>query len=140
MLRRFLVLGVGAFALVVVLGAPGQVHAQRSRGGFAHGVHPGFHGGFRPGFHRGGFGSPFGPGPRRIFDPRFNRGFNRGFDRFEDRFENRFNRGFFDPRFGRRFDRFEDRFGRGFFDPRFARDSAQASFVRFDGFSRETTA
>ena len=63
---------------------------------------------------------PFGPGPRRIFDPRFNRGFGRHFDRFEDRFENRFNRGFFNPRFDRFEDRLERRFNRGFFDPRFS--------------------
>ena len=88
MLRRFLFLSVGGLALLVVLGAPGQLHAQRMHGG----MHGGFHHG---GFHHGGFGRPFGPGPR-IFDPRFNRfGFGR-FDRFEDRFERRFG---FDPRF-----------------------------------------
>jgi hypothetical protein len=107
MLPRFLSLGVGALALLAALGAPGQVHAQPGRGGFPHAVHPGFHGGFRPGFHRGVFGPPFGPGPRRIFDPRFGR-----FDRFEDRFENRFG-------FDRFEDRFERRFNRGSFDPRF---------------------
>jgi len=97
MLRRFLFLSVGGLALLVVLAAPGQLHAQRMHGG----MHGGFHHG---GFHHGGFGRPFGPGPR-IFDPRFNRfGFGR-FDRFEDRFERRFG---FDPRFNR-----------GFFDPRF---------------------
>jgi hypothetical protein len=95
MLRRFLFLTAGVLALLVGLGAPGQVHAQRMmRGGGANRVHPGFRGGFMPGF-RGGF------------DPRF----NRGFDRFEDRF---------DRGFDRRFDRFEDRFDRGFFDPRFS--------------------
>jgi hypothetical protein len=73
MLRRFLFLSVGALALLVVLGAPGQLHAQRFRGGFPHGVHPGFRGGFDPRFNRG------------FFDPRFN--------------DPRFNRGFFDPRF-----------------------------------------
>jgi hypothetical protein len=90
MLRRFLSVGVGALALLVVLGGPGQLHAQRFRGGFRPGFTPGFRGGFTPGF-------------RGRFDPRFNRfdrrfGFGR-FDRFEDRFERRFNRGFFDPRF-----------------------------------------
>ena len=102
MLRRFLFLSVGGLALLVVLAAPGQLHAQRTHGG----MHPGMHGGFHHGgFHHGGFGRPFGPGPR-IFDPRFNRfGFGR-FDRFEDRFERRFG---FDPRFNR-----------GFFDPRFS--------------------
>src|SRR5262245_37722079 len=137
MLRRPLFFGVGALALLVALGAPGQLHAQRMRGGFPHAVRPGFHGGFRPGFHsgfrpgfhngfrpgfhRGVFGSPFGPGPRRIFDPRFHHGF----------FDPRFGRGRFD-RFGfGRFDRLEDRFANrflfgspflgwngGFFDPR----------------------
>ena len=111
MLPRFLCLGIGALALLVVLGSPNQVHAQRGRGGAPHMAHPGFHGpmvsgfhgprmpGFQnrmmPGFHHGVFGRPFGPGPRT-----FNPGFRR-FDRFEDRFE-------------RRFDRFEDRFEREF--------------------------
>ena len=92
MLRRFLFLSGGGLALLVVLGAPGQLHAQRTHGG----MHPGMHGGFHHGgFHHGGFARPFGPGPL-IFDPRFNRfGFGR-FDRFEDRFERRFG---FDPRF-----------------------------------------
>jgi hypothetical protein len=112
MFRRYLVLGVGALALAVVLGAPGQADAQRTRGGVPHGVRPGFHSGFSPGFQSRVFGSPFGPGPRRIFDPRFNRG--RRFDRFEDRFENRFDRGIFDPRFS-------PGFGPGFFGPGFFR-------------------
>src|SRR5207248_5741539 len=33
MFRRFLIQSVGASALVVMLGAPGQLHAQRVRGG-----------------------------------------------------------------------------------------------------------
>ena len=86
MLPRFLSIGIGALALLVVLGAPNQVHAQRGRGGVPHGGHPGFNNRMMPGFHHGVFGRPFGPGPR-IFDPRFNRfGFGR-FDRFEDRLE-----------------------------------------------------
>ena len=72
MLRRFVSLSVGALALLVVLGAPGQLHAQRFRGGFRPGFMPGFRGGLTPGFNR------FGP---------------RRFDRFEDRFERRFGRG-----------------------------------------------
>jgi hypothetical protein len=107
MLRRFLFLSVGALALLVVLWAPGQLHAQHVRGGFPHAVHSGFHRGFRPGFHRGVFGPPFGPGPRRIFDTRFGR-----LDRFEDRFERRFDRGFLDPRFRREL--FDPRFSPGF--------------------------
>jgi hypothetical protein len=112
MLRRYLILGVGALALAIMLGAPGQVHAQRMRGGFRTGVTPGFRSGFSPGFHRGSFGPHFGPGPR-TFGPRFNR-----FDRFEDRFS----RGSFNRRFDRIEDRFENRFNRGIFgisDPRF---------------------
>jgi hypothetical protein len=90
MLRRFLVFSVGAIALLVVLGAPGQLHAQRMRGSSPRMsprmVNPGFHGRFSPGFNRG------------MMDPRFNRGmmdprFNRGM------FDPRFNRGMFDPRF-----------------------------------------
>ena len=82
MLRRFFSLGVGALVLLVVLGAPDQVHAQRFRGGFRPGFTPGFRGRFTPGF-RGRLG------------PRFNRFGFRGFDRFEDRFERRFNSPFF---------------------------------------------
>ena len=95
MLRRFLSLGVGALVLLVVLGAPGQLHAQRFRGGFRPGLTPGFRGGFMPGFNRFGFT----PGFRGGFTPGFNRSGFRRFDRFEDRFERHFNRGFFDPRF-----------------------------------------
>jgi len=104
MLPRFLSLGIGALALLAVLGAPNQVHAQHGRGGVPHGVHSGFHSRMMPGFHHGVFGRPFGPGPR-TFDPRFRR-----FDRFEDLFERRFDRNE---------DRFERRFDRGFLVPRF---------------------
>jgi hypothetical protein len=55
MLRRFLFLGVGALALAVVLGAPGQVHAQCRH----------FRSGFMPGFR---------PTPMFRFDPRFRGG------------------------------------------------------------------
>src|SRR5262245_19338405 len=96
MLRRFLLPGVGALALLVVLGAPGQVHAQRMRGGGPRMVMPGFRSGFMPG-SRGMF-----------FEPRFNHGF----------FDPRFNRMFFDPRFNRGF--FNPRFNRMFFAPRFS--------------------
>ena len=104
MFRRFLFLSVGALALLVGLGAPGQAHARGMRGGFSHGFHRGFQGRFVPSIpsFRGGFG------------PRLRRGFfDRRFDRFEDRFGNRFNRGF--DRFE---DRFEHRFDRSFFDRR----------------------
>jgi hypothetical protein len=88
MRRRFLVLGVGAFALLTVLGTPDRVHAQHMRGGF--------HGGVMPGFNSGFFVAP-------RFDPRFNSGFfdprfNSGFF-VAPRFDPRFNNGFFDPRF-----------------------------------------
>jgi hypothetical protein len=39
MFRRFLFLGVGALALLVALAAPGQVHAQRLRGGAQDGLY-----------------------------------------------------------------------------------------------------
>ena len=103
MFRRFLFPSLGALALLVGLGAPGQVHAQRMRGGFANGAHPGFRGGFDPRFNRGFFNprfdSRFGVGRFDRFEDRFGNRFPSGrFDRFEDRLENRFNRGFFDPR------------------------------------------
>jgi hypothetical protein len=92
MFRRFL-LSAGALALLVVLGAPGQLHAQPMRGGSPHMMHPGFQGGFRPGMHGG-------------FDPRFHGGFESRFH--PGFFENRFHHGpgsmmFFDPRFNHGF-------------------------------------
>jgi hypothetical protein len=84
MLRQFLTLSVGALALLAVLGAPGQVHAQRMRGGGPHMGHSVFRGRMMPGFRRG-------------FNHRFDRRFER---RFDHRFDRRMNRGsFFDPRF-----------------------------------------
>src|SRR2546421_5568989 len=76
MFRRFVCLSVGALALMVVLGAPGQLHAQHMRGGFPHAMHPGFHG-MMPGFHgampgfRGGVDTPF----NSLFTPGFARRF-----------------------------------------------------------------
>ena len=113
MFRRFVCLSIGALALVVVLGAPGPVHAQHMRGGFPHAMHPGFPG-MMPGFHgvmpgfRGGFDTRFNsfftPGfGRRFMVPRMSPG---RFDRFEDMFENRVNRGFFMPSFSPGFMRF----------------------------------
>jgi len=73
MLRRFLSLGVGALVLLVVLGAPGQVHAQRFRGGFrpgftpGFGAMPGFRGRFMPGFNREFLGPRFSPGFGPVF-------------------------------------------------------------------------
>jgi hypothetical protein len=78
MFRR-LWLGVGTLALLMGLGAPGQVQAQ----------HMG-HGHMGGGMHRG-----FMPSAR--FDRRFDRGFD---PRFRDR---RFDPRFFDPRFNGRF-------------------------------------
>ena len=87
MLRRYVSLSVGALVLLVVLAVPGQVHAQRMRGGGPHMGHSGFRGRMTPGFRPG-------------FDRRFDRGsFDRRFDRRFERFENRFDRGFFAPRF-----------------------------------------
>ena len=69
MLRRFLFHSVGALALLVVLEAPGQLHAQHMRGGMGSrmGVMPGFRGGFDARFNRG------------FFDPRVTPGFFPGF-------------------------------------------------------------
>jgi hypothetical protein len=89
MFRRLL-FALGALALVLVLGSPGQAHARPSRGGFHHGMH----GGMSPGFR----------GP--IMAPRF---VPRRADRFEDRLERRFPRG--------RFDRFGGRLQSGFPSP-----------------------
>jgi hypothetical protein len=87
MLRRFVFLSVGALALVVVLGAPGQLHARPMRGGMM------------PRMVSPGFRSSTMPGMQRRFDPRFNRGFNPRFNRgFGPRFNRGFNRGFSDPR------------------------------------------
>jgi hypothetical protein len=81
MFRRYLFLGVGFTALLVVLGAPGQLQAQHMRGGGSFMVQPTFRGGFvAPNFNRG-------------FDPRFNRGF----------VTPNFNRGFVTPNFKRGF-------------------------------------
>ena len=100
MFRRFLVLGVGVLALLVALGTPGQLHAQRMmRGGFTTrppstfrgGFRPGFRGGFRPGF-RGGFRPGFSGG---MFNRRFNTRFNNGF--FQPQFSPGFSMGFFRP-------------------------------------------
>ena len=101
MVRRFLVLGVGALALLAALGAPGQVYAQHGRGGGR--LMPGFRSGFTPGFR---------PTPMFRFDPRF-----RG--------------RMFDPRFHRGFDRFENRFDRWAFDPRFSPGFAPGFFRPF---------
>jgi hypothetical protein len=115
MLREFLFLTIGLSAVIGMLGAPGQLQAQGSRGGFRPAfqarVNPNMQRAFTPNMQRA-----FTPGFRfdsrfngRQFDPRFN---GRRFDRFEDRSENRFG--------SRRFDRFEDRFENRFrFDPRF---------------------
>ena len=61
MFRRVLFPSLGALALLVALGAPGQVHAQRMRGGstnramsgFRPSLRPVFPGRISPGFNRG---------------------------------------------------------------------------------------
>ena len=76
MLRQFLFLGVGGLALTVVLGAPGQLHAQRFRASLPPAIQPGFRGVVTPRF-------PIGVNPsfnRGFFDPRFNTGFSPGFN------------------------------------------------------------
>ena len=78
MFRKFLFPSVGAVALLIGLGAPGQLQAQHMRGmrgSTPIRVLPSFRGGFDPRFHHG-------------FDPRFRHDF-----------DFRFDRGFFDPRF-----------------------------------------
>jgi len=106
MFRRFLCLSAAVLALLCVTAMPGQLYAQRGRGGFRPGTARSF-GRFSPGFDR------------RFMDPRFG-GFRRDFDRrFMDprfgEFRRDFDRRFMDPRFsGFRFD-----FDRRFMDPRF---------------------
>ena len=103
MLRRILVLSVGASALLVALGMPSQLHAQRFRASLPPAIQPGFRGMVTPRF-------PISVNPginRGAFVPGFNRGF----------FAPSFNRGFFAPSFNRGF--FVPSFNRGFFDPRF---------------------
>jgi hypothetical protein len=53
MLRRFLVNGIGALALVGVLEAPGQAHAQCMRGGGSMRAMPMVRGGMMPGLQGG---------------------------------------------------------------------------------------
>jgi hypothetical protein len=96
---------------MVVLGVPGQLHAQRSRASLPHAIQPGFRGAVTPRFR-------FGVNPGVI----------RRFDRFEDRFENRFNRFFFVPGFNRGF--FDPRFNRAF-SPGFNMGFSPASFRSF---------
>jgi hypothetical protein len=106
MFRRFLCLSAGVLALLCVTGMPGQLYAQRGRGGFRPGPTPQF-GRFMPGFDR------------RFMDRRFDRftpGFDRRFmDRRFDRFTPGFDRPLFDPRLGG----FSPGFDRRFMDPRF---------------------
>jgi hypothetical protein len=87
MFRRFVFSSVGAIALLIVLGAPAEVHAQRMRGGFTRQMHPGFRNGFGPGF-QGRFNPRFHRGPTNLrMSPAF--------------FSNR--PGFMSPRFNRQF-------------------------------------
>jgi hypothetical protein len=100
-----LCVGVWASAVLWQLGAPGQLHAQRFRGGFPPPgrpmMSPAFRGAVMPGFRT----TPmFRPDPRfrgGMFDPRFDPRFRGGM--FDPRFDPRFNRGMMDPRFDPRF-------------------------------------
>jgi hypothetical protein len=113
--RRFLFLGAGVLAIVVVLGAPAQLLAQRARAGPSR--NPGFRGMSPPAMQRAftpGFGfrpvPGFTPGfNARLVDPRLHR---RPFGRLEDRFERRIGFG----RLDRIEDAFENRFRFGAFN------------------------
>jgi hypothetical protein len=99
MFRRSLMIGAAVVALVYVAALPGELYAQRGRGGFRGGMVPQM-GRFSPRF--GGFNAGMN---RRFFDSRFGgmsrgfgmgsgfRGFGRGSDRrFMDRGFKRFDR------------------------------------------------
>jgi hypothetical protein len=115
MFQQFLFLGTGVLALIAVLGTPGQLHAQRARGGSMGGMNPGFQLRFNPSV-RPAFTPGFAFTPNfngRFVDPRFS---PMRLERFEDRFENRFGMG----RFDRLEDRLENRFrSRLLIDPSF---------------------
>jgi hypothetical protein len=101
MLRRLLFLGVGAVALLVALGVPGQARAQGMRGGMTHAMAPQFRGGIMPGSQGGmmpGSRGGFVPGSRGGFSHRFPHG-GPGPRVFPGMFEPRFNGGMFDHRF-----------------------------------------
>jgi hypothetical protein len=70
MFRRYLSLGAGALALLVVLGASHDLHARPMRGGF----HPGFRPSV-PGMMMPGFRGRFTPGFRGMMRPGFSAGF-----------------------------------------------------------------
>ncbi len=138
MFRRFMVLGIGVLALIGVLAAPGQVHAQRGRGGSARGVNPAMQARVNRGFNPAMMQPRVNPNARRTFIPGFGftpgfgfaPGFgftpNFGFTPFG--FTPGFNRGFFEPRFNRVLsDRFEDRF-----EARFDRRFGAGSFDRLE--------
>jgi hypothetical protein len=105
MFRGILSLSAGVLALLCITGMPGQLYAQRGRGGFRPGAAPRVSRSM-PGFDRRFMDPRFGgfmPGfDRRFMDPRFG-GFMPGFDRR-----------FMDPRFGG----FMPGFDRRFMDPR----------------------
>jgi len=115
MFQQFLFPSTGVLALIAVLGNPGQLQAQRARGGPMRGMNPGFQLRFNPGVRPAlmpGFAlTPSVNG--RFVDPRFS---PMRFDRFEDRVENRFGM----ARFDRLEDRLESRFrSRLMIDPSF---------------------
>jgi hypothetical protein len=133
MFRRVLLLSVGALGLLLVLAAPGQLHAQHFRGSLPNRVSPGMARMSRPGFRGSRMIRPGFRGSRMIrpgFRGRFNSRFNRRF------FDSRFNRGFFDPRFNTGFSPrfnsgFDLRFNRGLFDPRFSPGIGSGFFPPF---------
>jgi hypothetical protein len=114
MFRRYLFLSTGLLGLIGMFAIPGQVQAQRGRGGPRPGFHSSFPRGFNPAFQRG-FTPGFGFNRNFAFTPGFgftpNLGFTPSFG-FTPTIPvtPNFNRSFFDPRMNRRFDRSEDRF------------------------------
>jgi hypothetical protein len=111
MFQKFLALSAGVLTLICVAGFPGQVHAQRGRGGFRPGMSPQM--GFSSGFNR------------RFMNPRFG-AFNPGFNRpFMDSRLGAFNPGFSRP------------FSFGAFNPGFIRPFVEPRFSAFNpGFNR----
>ena len=88
MLRRYLLNGIGALALVGILGAPGQAHAQGMRGGGSMRAMPMTRGGMMPGMQGGmmpAFQGAMMPGSQGRMMPGFQGGttpgFQGGFDR-----------------------------------------------------------
>jgi len=106
MFRGFLSLLAGVLTLICVAWFPGEVQAQRGRGGFRSGVSPQMSR-FSPGFNRSFMDSRFG-------------GFNRDFDRrFMDSRFGGFSPGFNTPFIGSNPFMFTSGFNQPFTNPRF---------------------